>query len=141
MTDDPRVDASPAAPSIIVPFTAHRQADARDQHPSAYLTRVGQANGVAANGRPLSPSMRRPGRPFYADTPLARLMIERNLRAVDVTTGAGVNPRALSDYLSARRVISPRNVARLAVFFDVPEQRILDMNDEIRDALAARKAG
>lgn len=114
---------------LIVDFDAHNTPSPAHLHRPNIPANM--ANGRAVNGRPLSPSMGRPGRPFYADTPLAKLMIERNFRAVDVTTGSGVNPRSLSDYLAGRSCITPANIERLAAFFQLPEQVFYEMNVQL----------
>lgn len=90
--------------------------------------RVGAAGGQSADGRPLSPSKGRKGRPFYTDTPLGKLTSDRGLKVVEVVTGTGINPRTMSDYMSARRKITPDNIRRLAEFFGVPEQTFVEFN-------------
>jgi hypothetical protein len=96
--------------------------------PAATPRAVGVAGGVSADGRPLAPSKGRRGRPFYTDTPLGKLTSERGLKVVEVSTGAGINPRSLSDYMSARRKMPAPVIAKLAAFFGVPEQVFIDMN-------------
>lgn len=106
------VDFKPAAPAA----------------PGPDRSRVGRAGGVSADGRPLAPSKGRKGRPFYTDTPLGKLTSDRGLKVVEVVTGTGINPRTMSDYMSARKKITPANVAKLARFFEVPETVFVEMN-------------
>lgn len=93
--------------------------------------RVGAAGGVSADGRPLAPSKGRKGRPFYTDTPLGKLTSDRGLKVVEVVTGTGINPRTMSDYMSARRKITPDNIRKLAAFFGVPELVFVEMNQSM----------
>lgn len=108
--------------AIIVDFKPAAVSPAPDR------SRIGQAGGVSADGRPLAPSKGRKGRPFYTDTPLGKLTSDRGLKVVEVVTGTGINPRTMSDYMSARKKITPANVAKLAAFFGVPETVFVEMN-------------
>jgi hypothetical protein len=91
---------------------------------------VGKAGGVSHAGRALSPLTGRKGRPFYADTPIGKLMVERGYKAYEVAIGAGLNPRTLSYYMSREKRITPINIAKLAEFFQCSPQIFIDMNKE-----------
>ncbi len=111
--------------ALKVAFTAH------ESPLDAAPPRIGKAGGVSMNGRPLSPTKGRKGRPFFTDTVLGQMISDRGLKVVEVSVGAGVNPRSLSYYMSRKKKISPANVARLAAFFDVDPAVFLAMNAEL----------
>lgn len=73
----------------------------------------------AGNGRLTSDPRGRKGRPFYADTPLGRLIDERGHKVYEVTSGCSINPRIMSDYLNGRKAIRPQDKVRLAQFLNV----------------------
>lgn len=76
-----------------------------------------------AAGRPTANPLGRRGRPFFVDTPLGAIIAARGLKVKDVVNGAGMNPRTMSDYLSARRPISAPNKLAIAAYLGIrPEE-------------------
>lgn len=126
------------APTLTIPFTAHQSVPpGTPRVPVPSTARTGKAGQLSPDGRPLSPSKGRKGRPFFVDTALGKLQSDRGLKSYEVAVGAGINPRTLSDYASKKKRITPTNIVKLARFFDVPEQVFIDMNAELdreRDA-------
>ena len=80
-------------------------------------------------------------RPYPTHTKLGRAMLKRGLRAIDVSRGADVYPRSMTEYLAGRKKPSPRNMAKLAGFLGVTVPDLTEKKypwlKEDQDALTA----
>ena len=114
------------SPTIVVPLTSHLV----DVRPPDGAVEPGRAGGQSSEGRPLSESRGRKGRPFFTDTAVGRLANERGLKTTEISIGAGINARTLSDYMSNRRRVTPTNAEKLARFFRVPAITFLEQHKE-----------
>lgn len=76
-----------------------------------------------AAGRPTASPLGRRGRPFFVDTKLGQIIDARGLKVKDVVNGSNMNPRTMSDYLSARKPISAPNKLAIAKYLGIrPEE-------------------
>lgn len=71
------------------------------------------------------PYRARQGRPLRTDTKLGALIVQRNLKAYEVSSMAGIAPRMLSEYTAGRRDISAHHIIALSRALDVDPERIL----------------
>lgn len=58
-------------------------------------------------------------RQYPVHTKMGRIMAKRGLRAIEVSSGAGVYPRSMTEYLAGRKKPSPRNMGKIAAFLNV----------------------
>lgn len=65
-------------------------------------------------------------RQYPRHTKLGRLMYERGLRAIDMTVGADIYPRTMTEYLAGRKRPSSRSLVRLTTFLKVKPEAILE---------------
>lgn len=66
-----------------------------------------------AHLRMVGPYRARLGRPLRTDTNLGALIVQRNLKSFEVCSMAGISPRTLSDYVGAKKDISPHHIIAL----------------------------
>lgn len=66
------------------------------------------------------------GRPYPTHTKLGAIMSARGLRASDVSVGADIYTRTMSDLLSGRHRPTPAQLTKLARFFRVPPESLLE---------------
>lgn len=87
----------------------------------------------------MTASGKRLGRPFNTFTPLGKLMLKHELSVHQTAMATAINPRILSYYLSAQRMISQTDLLKLVEFFELEDGNEL-IDYEVHPAMNHRNA-